>query len=81
MKIGKERVVATYYGFGHTSGDVVISFDAANVVHMGDLMFNRLHPFIDREAGASICLVAYAWWPRGSTWISRRFLMALRHNP
>jgi len=54
LKIGKEKVVAKYFGFGHTSGDVVISFEAANVVHMGDLMFNRLHPFIDRPAGASI---------------------------
>jgi cyclase len=54
LKIGKEQVVATYYGFGHTSGDVVIAFAAANVVHMGDLVFNRLHPFIDRPAGGSI---------------------------
>jgi cyclase len=54
LKIGKEQVVAKYYGFGHTSGDVVISFEAANVVHMGDLVFNRFHPFIDRPAGASI---------------------------
>jgi cyclase len=54
LKIGNEKVVAKYYGFGHTSGDVAISFEAANVVHMGDLMFNRLHPFIDRPAGASI---------------------------
>jgi cyclase len=54
LKIGTEQVVAKYYGFGHTSGDVVISFAAANVVHMGDLVFNRLHPFIDRPAGASI---------------------------
>ena len=37
-----------------TSGDVVISFETANIVHMGDLMFNRFHPFIDRPAGASI---------------------------
>jgi glyoxylase-like metal-dependent hydrolase (beta-lactamase superfamily II) len=54
LKIGKEQVVAKYYGFGHTSGDVVISFETANVVHMGDLVFNRFHPFIDRPAGASI---------------------------
>jgi cyclase len=54
LKIGGERVVATYYGFGHTSGDVTVAFEAANVVHMGDLVFNRFHPFIDREAGASI---------------------------
>ena len=33
-----------YYGPGHTGGDAVIFFEKANVVHMGDLMFNRLHP-------------------------------------
>lgn len=54
LEIGKEHVVAKYYGFGHTSGDVAISFENANVVHMGDLVFNRFHPFIDRPAGASI---------------------------
>jgi cyclase len=54
LKIGGARVAATYYGFGHTSGDVVVTFEAANVVHMGDLVFNRFHPFIDRPAGASI---------------------------
>ena len=52
--IGKEHVVAKYYGAGHTSGDLVVSFETANVVHMGDLMLNRVHPFIDRPAGASI---------------------------
>jgi hypothetical protein len=32
------------------------------------------------EAGASIWFVAYVSWPRWSTWISRRFFMALHHN-
>ena len=52
--IGDETVVAKYYGAGHTSGDVVVTFERANVVHMGDLMFNRLHPFVDRSSGARI---------------------------
>jgi cyclase len=52
--IGGETVSAKYYGPGHTSGDAVILFEKANVVHMGDLMFNRFHPFVDRAAGASI---------------------------
>ena len=52
--IGDETVVAKYHGPGHTSGDVVVTFEQANVVHMGDLMFNRLHPFIDRPSGARI---------------------------
>jgi len=51
---GDETVEARYYGPGHTSGDAVITFQRANVVHMGDLLFNRAHPNIDRAAGAHI---------------------------
>lgn len=51
---GGEVVSAQYFGPAHTSGDVIIHFEKANVIHMGDLMFNRLYPVIDRPAGASI---------------------------
>ena len=51
---GDERVDARHYGPGHTGGDVAITFQKANVVHMGDLYFNRAHPNIDRVAGAQI---------------------------
>ena len=51
---GNEKVWAKYYGPGHTGGDAIVIFEKANVVHMGDLMFNRMHPFIDRPNGASI---------------------------
>lgn len=51
---GDEVVHMKYYGPGHTSGDAVIYFEKANVAHMGDLMFNRAHPFIDRGSGASM---------------------------
>jgi glyoxylase-like metal-dependent hydrolase (beta-lactamase superfamily II) len=52
--VGKERLRLKYYGPAHTSGDSVVTFVNANVAHMGDLMFNKRHPFIDRGAGASI---------------------------
>jgi glyoxylase-like metal-dependent hydrolase (beta-lactamase superfamily II) len=52
--VGKETLRLKYYGPGHTSGDSVVTFVQANVVHMGDLMFNKRHPFIDRPAGASM---------------------------
>ncbi|MCL4845904.1 MAG: MBL fold metallo-hydrolase [Acidobacteria bacterium] len=52
--VGKERLRLRYYGPAHTGGDAVITFLEANVVHMGDLVFNRRHPFIDRPGGASI---------------------------
>ena len=51
---GDETIHARYYGAGHTSGDAVITFEKANVVHMGDLLFNRAHPNIDRPAGANL---------------------------
>jgi glyoxylase-like metal-dependent hydrolase (beta-lactamase superfamily II) len=53
-KAGDERVTATYNGPGHTSGDVIIHFERAHVVHMGDLLFHERHPRVDRPAGASI---------------------------
>lgn len=53
-ELGGEIVTAQYHGAAHTNGDVVVTFEKANVVHMGDLMFNRMYPVIDRPAGASI---------------------------
>ena len=52
--VGDERIVARHHGRAHTSGDAVITFERANVVHMGDLMFHRRHPIVDRAAGASM---------------------------
>ena len=52
--VGDEMMALNYYGPAHTSGDSVITFEKANVVHMGDLVFNRRHPYIDKPAGASI---------------------------
>ncbi|HUJ42799.1 MAG TPA: MBL fold metallo-hydrolase [Opitutaceae bacterium] len=50
---GDEVVTAQYFGPAHTGGDAVILFGQANVVHMGDLVFNRIYPYIDRPGGAS----------------------------
>ena len=52
--VGGEMMALKYYGAAHTGGDAVVTFEKANIVHMGDLVFNRAHPFIDRPAGASI---------------------------
>jgi cyclase len=52
--VGDEKVRAQHYGRAHTSGDAVITFERANVVHMGDLMFHERHPVVDRAAGATI---------------------------
>ena len=54
MSIGNETVSAKHYGPGHTGGDIVVVFETANVAHVGDLVFNRRHPFVDRPSGASV---------------------------
>ncbi len=53
-KIGSEIVTLNYWGAGHTNGDALVHFENANVVHVGDLVFNRRFPYIDKGAGASI---------------------------
>ena len=52
--VGEESIAMYYWGAGHTDGDSLIHFENANIVHMGDLLFNRRHPFVDRSAGANI---------------------------
>jgi len=52
--VGDERVRVMFYGAAHTGGDAVVVFERANVVHLGDLVFNRVPPFVDRANGASI---------------------------
>jgi len=51
---GNELITAKYYGNAHTGGDSVIWFQNRNMAHMGDLVFNRWYPFIDRPGGASV---------------------------
>lgn len=53
-EVGDETVALHYFGPAHTCGDAVVQFEAADVVHMGDLMFNHRQPYIDRGAGASV---------------------------
>lgn len=53
-ELGGETVALKYFGPAHTKGDIVTHFEKANVIHMGDLMFNRIYPVIDRPGGASI---------------------------
>ena len=53
-QLGDDWIRAKFYGRAHTSGDLVLTFERANVAHMGDLMFNRRHPVVDRPAGASM---------------------------
>ena len=52
--IGDERVTALFHGAAHTGGDAIVVFERANVIHLGDLVFNGVPPFVDRASGASM---------------------------
>lgn len=54
VKVGDESIKAHYFGPGHTNGDAMIHFEHANIVHTGDLVFNRRYPVVDPKAGASV---------------------------
>jgi len=54
QSIGKENIALYYFGAAHTNGDSFIHFEKANIVHCGDLVFNRRHPYVDRGAGANM---------------------------
>jgi cyclase len=38
----------------HTDGDAIVYFRKGNIIHMGDLYFNGLYPFIDSASGGRI---------------------------
>ncbi len=38
----------------HTDTDIAIRFASANVLHLGDLYFNGMYPFIDASTGGNI---------------------------
>ncbi|MFH1499067.1 MAG: MBL fold metallo-hydrolase [Verrucomicrobiota bacterium] len=52
--LGAEVVEARHVGPAHTAGDAIVHFQKANVVHLGDLVFNRVYPVIDRPGGADV---------------------------
>lgn len=42
-----------HFGAGHTDNDVVVHVPELNVVHTGDLVFHKVHPFIDKNGGGN----------------------------
>lgn len=54
LKTGNEIIKGYYFGAAHTNGDAAYHFEHANIMHLGDLMFNKRHPRVDRTTGASI---------------------------
>jgi glyoxylase-like metal-dependent hydrolase (beta-lactamase superfamily II) len=49
-----DSVRAVHFRNAHTDGDVVVTFEKADVVHMGDTFFNGFYPLVDLSTGGSI---------------------------
>ena len=54
LHLNGDDVRVQHVAHAHTDGDAVVKFERANVLHMGDVYFNGLYPFIDAESGGSI---------------------------
>ncbi|MCB9838817.1 MAG: MBL fold metallo-hydrolase [Phycisphaeraceae bacterium] len=53
LTIGDEKVILHHFGPGHTDNDIVVLIPGENLLHTGDLCFNKMHPFIDLDGGAT----------------------------
>ena len=49
-----DDIHAVHVKNAHTDGDVLVHWQKANVIHMGDTFFNGMYPFIDLASGGSI---------------------------
>ncbi|RYY40922.1 MAG: MBL fold metallo-hydrolase [Chitinophagaceae bacterium] len=54
LKSDDVKLDGHYFGAAHTNGDAVYHFQDANIAHLGDLLFNRRPPVVDRAHGASL---------------------------
>ena len=52
--VNGETVRCFHVANAHTDGDTIVQFVDADVIHMGDVFFNGLYPFIDTDSGGSI---------------------------
>lgn len=54
LYVNGERVQLGYIQPAHTDSDIYIHLENANVLHGGDVFFNKRYPFIDGSTGGSI---------------------------
>ena len=48
-----DQITAIHCPAAHTDGDAIVHFQKADVIHMGDIHFNYMYPFIDNASGGS----------------------------
>jgi len=54
LTVGSETIQLQHTPNAHTDGDIIVRLPKANVLHMGDLFFGGMFPFIDVSTGGDI---------------------------
>lgn len=54
IHLGGVEMHLVHFKAGHTDGDCMVGLPAAKVIHMGDLFFNGVIPYIDLASGGSL---------------------------
>jgi cyclase len=54
LTVNGEIVTLSYVPSAHTDTDIFVHYTKANVLHMGDVFFNGMYPFIDAGTGGRI---------------------------
>jgi len=54
LHLNGEEIRAEHFPTSHTDGDTVIWFTGSNVVHLGDLFFAGMFPFVDVDSGGDV---------------------------
>jgi cyclase len=49
-----DEIRAIHVARAHTDGDVIVHFAKSDVIHMGDVYFNYMYPFIDTSSGGTV---------------------------
>jgi glyoxylase-like metal-dependent hydrolase (beta-lactamase superfamily II) len=49
-----DEIRAFHVPRAHTDGDTIVHFAKSDVIHMGDVYFNGLYPFIDTSSGGTV---------------------------
>jgi glyoxylase-like metal-dependent hydrolase (beta-lactamase superfamily II) len=49
-----DDIVVFHVPRAHTDGDAIVHFTKSDVIHMGDVYFSGMYPFIDTSSGGSI---------------------------
>jgi glyoxylase-like metal-dependent hydrolase (beta-lactamase superfamily II) len=53
LLVGDTEVHAAHFGIAHTDNDVAVGIPSQRVIHLGDMLFLRMLPFIDTESSGN----------------------------